>query len=151
MTARQLDLPPRASSRTSCPAPAADAVEARRAPFVLLYLDVVVLVVATLPALVLGAPALGYLVGAGGWLFQRALAEFDRRWIGSTSAPGSQLGRSLFEGFGRIWLLAGAIVIAGVVGGRADGLTAAVTIFVAYSIAFALRLNRGRPEGVVGR
>ncbi len=151
MTARQLDLPPRAPSRISPTAPAEDAVGARRAPLLLLYLDVAVLAIATLPALLLGAPALGYLVGAGAWLFQRALADLDRRWIGSASAPGSQLGRSLFERFGRIWLLAGAIVVAGVAGGRADGLTAAVTIFVAYSIAFALRLISGRPGAAVER
>ena len=39
----------------------------------------------------------------------------------------------LFESFGRIWLLAGAIIIAGVAGGRKDGLTAAIVIVGAYS------------------
>jgi hypothetical protein len=36
-------------------------------------------------------------------------------------------------------------VIAGVAGGRADGLTAALVIFGAYSIAFAIRLISGPP------
>ncbi len=46
--------------------------------------------------------------------------------IARARAPGAGLGVGLVEAFGRIWLLAGAIVLAGVVGGRADGLAAAV-------------------------
>jgi hypothetical protein len=109
------------------------------------YLDVFVVVLATFPALALGAPVFGYCVGAGAWLAQRALAEVDKRWIRKASQPRTQLGLSLFESFGRIWLLAGAIIIAGVVGGRADGLTAALVIFGAYSVAFAVKLLSGRP------
>jgi hypothetical protein len=148
VTPRQFDLAARTPSPDRRTAAAAGVEEGRRPATALRYLDVLVVAFATAPALALGLPALGYLVGAGAWVFQRVLAELDRRWIVSSSA---QLGRGLVEAFGRIWLLAGAIVIAGVAGGRADGLTAAVTIFVAYSIAFALRLIGGRPEGAVGR
>lgn len=109
----------------------------------LLHLDVVFVIVATIPALVLGAPPLGYLVGAVAWVGQRILAKTDRRLIKRVSAPGTRLGLNLFEAFGRIWLLAGAIVAAGVIGGRADGLTAALTIFAAYSIAFAIKVIDG--------
>ena len=35
------------------------------------YIDVVVVLVAAIPALALGAPALGYLVGGGFWILQR--------------------------------------------------------------------------------
>ena len=45
--------------------------------------------------------------------------------------------------------MAGAIVLAGVVGGRADGLTAAVVLFGAYSIAFMIRILSGPPGGTV--
>lgn len=113
---------------------------------VLRYFDVVVVAIATAPALALGVPTLGYLIGAISWVAQRALAQADRRWIQAV-APRTQLGLNLFEAFGRIWLLAGAIVAAGVIGGRADGLTAALVIFGAYSIAFAVRLMSGRPGG----
>ncbi len=119
---------------------------ARRAGALVRYLDVVLLVIATPVALALGAPALGFLVGAGAWLLQRVLAEADRRWIRRAQVPRTQLGLSLFEAFGRIWLLAGAIVLAGIVGGRADGLTAALTIFGAYSVAFAVRVLSGPPR-----
>ncbi|HLM85756.1 MAG TPA: hypothetical protein VK272_06170 [Solirubrobacteraceae bacterium] len=108
-------------------------------------LDLVLLALAAPVALALGAPVLGYAVGAGAWLAQRILAQADRRWIGKAREPRTQLGLNLVESFGRIWLLAGAIVAAGVGGGRADGLTAAVVICGAYSVAFAIRVISGPP------
>jgi len=70
----------------------------------------------------------------------------DRRFVSKvTDNPRTQVGFSLFEAFGRIWLLAGGIVVAGVAGQRADGLTAALVIFGAYSIAFIVRLVSGPP------
>jgi hypothetical protein len=116
------------------------------------YLDVVLVAVAAPVALALGAPVLGFCVGAGAWLIQRVLAHADRRWIRSAAEPRTQLGLALFEAFGRIWLLAGAIVVAGVAGSRADGLAAALTIFGAYSVAFAIRVLSGPPlSGPPGR
>jgi hypothetical protein len=112
---------------------------------VLLHFDVVALILATAPAIVLGAPVFGYVVGAVAWIAQRILAMTDRRWIKAREAR-TQLGLNLFEAFGRIWLLAGAIVLAGVVGGRPDGLTAALVIFGAYSIAFAIKVLAGPPD-----
>ena len=85
-----------------------------------------------------------------GWL-QRIIAHADRRWISSATEPRTQLGLNLFEAFGRIWLLAGAIVARGVAGGRADGLTAALVIFGAYSVAFAIRVITGPPQRKVAR
>jgi hypothetical protein len=110
------------------------------------YLDLVVVVIAAIPALALGAPVLGYLVGAAAWLLQRGIQIADRRWYtAKLREPRQQLGIYLFESYGRIWLLAGAIIIAGVVGHRKDGLTAAVVIGGAYTIAFAIRLISGKP------
>jgi hypothetical protein len=111
------------------------------------HLDLVFVVLATPLALALGAPVLGVLVGAGGWLVQRALAVGVRRLIVKAAEPGSRLGLNFIDAFGRIWLLAGAIIIAGVVGGRSDGLAAALLIFGAYSLALAVRLARGRSGG----
>jgi hypothetical protein len=130
--------------------PAAGRVE-KRAAAILGYLDIVFLAVGVTVALALGAPALGCAIGAGAWVLQRILAQLDRRWISNAAAPRTQLGLNLFEAFGRIWLLAGAIIIAGVTGGRADGLTAALVIFGAYSVAFAHRVLSGRPSSPPGR
>ena len=108
------------------------------------YIDVVVVVIAAVPALALGAPALGYLVGGGFWVLQRALQVGDRR-LTARLPEQRQLAARLFEPFGRIFLMAGGIVVAAVAGGRRDGLTAALVIFGAYSIAFAIRLLSGPP------
>ncbi|MDQ6806496.1 MAG: hypothetical protein M3065_16365 [Actinomycetota bacterium] len=113
------------------------------------YLDVVLVAIGAVPAIALGAPAFGYLVGAGAWILQRLIAVTDRRLLNKatekTTNVRAQLGFNLFEPFVRIWLLAGAIVLAGAAGHRADGLTAALVIFAAYSIAFAVRLLSGPP------
>jgi hypothetical protein len=117
-----------------------------RSLVVLRFLDVVVVVIALAPALALGAPALGLAFGAGGWVLQRVIAEADRRWLGKVTKPLHQLGVNLFEGFARIWLLAGVIVVAAVVGGRRDGLTCSLVIFGAYSVALAVKLLTGPPR-----
>ena len=110
------------------------------------YLDVALVAIAVPVALVLGAPTLGCVIGGATWMAQRVLAQTDRRWIARAREPRTQLGLNLAEAFGRIWLLVGAIVIAGVAGGRADGLTAALVIFGAYSVAFAVRVLSGPPN-----
>lgn len=148
---RQVETAGRTSSPGPSAAEGAGAATRRRSLAVLRYLDVVLVVVATPVALILGVPAFGYLVGAGAWVLQSGLAQADKRWIRRPSEPRTQLGRSLFEAFGRIWLLAGAIVLAGVAGGRADGLTAALVIFAAYSVAFAIRVLSGKPTSPPGR
>lgn len=113
---------------------------------ILRYLDVVVVAVAAIPALILGAPVLGYLLGAGAWIVQRLIQINEYRLTPRMDTPQKQLGVHLFEAFGRIWLLAIAIIVAGVAGHRADGLTAALVIFGAYSIAFTIRVLSGPPQ-----
>lgn len=108
-------------------------------------LDLLLVAVAVVPALVLDAPEPGFVLGAGGWILQRLVAVFDRRLIRRAKDPIKQLAANLFEAFGRIWLLAGVIVLSAVVGGRSDGLTASVVILAAYSVAFIVRLLSGPP------
>ena len=112
-------------------------------------LDLILLVpgVALALALALGAPAFGVLVGTAAWLLQRVVAVADRRAIVRAAEPGSRLGLNFIDAFARIWLLAGGIVVAGAVGSRPDGLTAALVIFAGYSVAFAVRIARGREAG----
>jgi hypothetical protein len=110
------------------------------------YLDLVIVAVATVPALALGAPVLGYLVGAAAWFVQRALQAFDLRQTANIDDSLRRAGVRTFEAFGRIWLLAGAIVLAAVVGTHKDGLTAALVICLAYSVAFVTRLMSGPPQ-----
>ncbi len=113
--------------------------------FALRYLDVIVAVLGAIVAIALGAPVLGCALGAGCWVLQRGVQAFDRRFAREMSSPRAALGISLFERFGRIWLLAGAIVVAGVAGGRKSGLAAALIIFCAYTIRFVIGLVSGQP------
>lgn len=122
----------------------------KRSTAILRYLDVVLVVLAVPVALALGAPAVGVIVSAAAWLIQRVLAGAGQRWIAGRGDD-ARFGLNLIDGFGRIWLLAGAIVLAAVIGGRRDGLTAALVIFCVYSIAFTMRLISGRPQGVPQR
>jgi len=109
-------------------------------------LDLLLVAAAVVPALALDAPEPGFVLGAAGWILQRLVAVFDRRWIRKASDPVKQVAANLAEAFGRIWLLAGVIVLAAVLGGRSDGLTASVVIFAAYSAAFLVRLTAGPPN-----
>jgi hypothetical protein len=109
------------------------------------YADVLVVVVLVPPLLALGAPPLGLLIGTGAWAGQRALQAADRRWLARFRDPVQRLGFSFFEAFGRIWLLVGAIVLAALLGGRRDGLTAVLVIFAGYTIFFVMRLMSGPP------
>lgn len=114
------------------------------------YLDVVLVVIGAPVAVALGAPPVGCAIGAGAWILQRIVAAADRRWTESLREPRRRLGAHLFEGFARIWLLAIAIVVAGVAGGRRDGLAAAVVILCAYSVAFVIRVFSGPPSPPTG-
>jgi hypothetical protein len=138
--------PPR--RRRSSPSFAADPpAHVGRTNPLLANLDLILLVPGVVLALALGAPAFGVLVGAGAWLLQRVVAVADRRAIVRAAEPGSRLGLNFIDAFARIWLLAGGIIVAGVAGSRHDGLAAALVILAGYSVAFAVRIARGREAG----
>jgi hypothetical protein len=109
------------------------------------YLDVPVVVIGAIVAMLLGAPALGCTVGALGWILQRGVQLIDRRLTARIEDSLRRAGIRSAEGFGRIWLLAGAIIVAAVAGGRKDGLAAAIIICAAYSVALVIRLMSGPP------
>jgi hypothetical protein len=111
------------------------------------YLDVALVAIGAAVAIPLGAPAAGYAIGSGTWLLQRVLQEADRRWIERIAKPVRRLGYTLFEAFGRIWLLAAGIIVAIIVGHRAYGLTAALIILGAYTVTFVIRVTSGPPQG----
>jgi hypothetical protein len=138
------------SHATPSAAGTAAAATAPRSSAILRYLDVVLVIIAVPVSLALKAPAAGIIVSAGAWLLQRVLAHAGQRWIAGRGSE-ARFGLNLVDGFGRIWLLAGAIVLAAVIGGRRDGLAAALLIFFAYSVAFAMRLVSGRPHGEARR
>lgn len=107
-----------------------------RRPVGLKYLDIVLVVLVGIPAVMLGAPELGYAVGAGAWIVQRLSAVALEKRIETLSDQRRRLGISLASSMGRVWLMAIAIMVVGVTATRADGLTAALVIFAAFSFTF---------------
>ncbi len=111
------------------------------------FLDVAVIVVAAIPALALGAPVFGYVLGAGVWIVQRVAQSVDSRLLRDRYDDPVRLTlMTLGEAFGRIWLLVAAIIVAAVVGNHADGLTCTLVIFAAYTVSFVLRLIDGAAQ-----
>lgn len=102
------------------------------------YLDVV-LVVAALPFVAFaGLPLLGYGVGAAAWILQRAAGVALERQASKTTEIRRQIGLNLGGTLARAWIVGGAILAVGLAGEREDGLTAAVLVFVAFTVYFAI-------------
>jgi hypothetical protein len=114
------------------------------------YLDVCLVVLAAPFVVLLGLPALGYAVGAGVWLVQRALeALLDRRARGAD--PRRAAGLKVAGMIGRTWLVGLAILVVGLAGAREDGLAAGVLCLVAYTVHLATALILRPLERAPGR
>jgi hypothetical protein len=102
------------------------------------YLDVC-LVLATAPfVLVGGMPIVGYLLGASAWLLTRAGTAFvfaRARQVGDAKLRAGLLVGGLM---GRVWLVALAVILARVAGGRDDGIMAAALVLAAFTVYLAM-------------
>jgi len=98
--------------------------------------DIVVVPLTAPVAVLLGAPALGTLVGAALWVGQRLLELFLERRAKSTDNVRTAVGLNLGGVVGRAWLVALTILAVGTAGEREDGLAAAVLVFVAFTLYF---------------
>lgn len=104
------------------------------------YLDLVLLWLTVPLLLVLEAPEFGVLVAAIVWTAQRIVAlQVDRIARGRETVRAA-IGLNVATMMGRMWLLAAAIVTAGVAGERQDGVAAALVLLGAFTIAFAMTL-----------
>jgi hypothetical protein len=102
-------------------------------------LDVALVVFFAPLVIVAGAPAFGYLMGAGGWILARAGGELlDRR--ARHVDPRTGIGLQVAGMMGRAWVVGLAVVGAGVLGGRDDAVCAAVVGLVAFTVYFGLSL-----------
>jgi hypothetical protein len=110
-------------------------------PLALLRSLDVVLVVAAFPFVALaGLPLLGYGVGAAAWILQRAAGVALERQAAKTTEIRRQVALNLAGTLGRAWIVGGAILAVGLAGEREDGLMAALLVFVAFTVYFALSL-----------
>jgi hypothetical protein len=106
--------------------------------FFLRYLDVC-LVLATGPFVLLGGlPTLGYLVGTCAWLLTRAGTAFAYSRARSVGDPKLRAGLQVGGMMGRIWIVALAVVVAKLAGGRDDGIMAAGLVLAAFTVYFVM-------------
>jgi hypothetical protein len=126
----------------SVPAGAADtAVPARFDPLAIVrYLDVVLLVLAAPFALALGAPPVGFAVGAGIWIVQRFAAVAIERSAANQQDYRRALGLNMASALIRAWLVGLTILAVGLLAEREDGLTAGITVLAAFTVYFATAL-----------
>ena len=108
-----------------------------RGPVALTYLDIVLVVVAAAVALALGAPVVGCTMGVVAWIAVRTVSVFVERRLDEVREIRRRLGLGVAFSMARVWVLAITIIVAGVAVSRADGLTAALVIFGAFSVYFA--------------
>lgn len=114
-------------------------------------LDLVVLVLALPVFLALGAPIAGYLVAGGAWLagrFADQLASRRRRSALEAGNRNAALGVTAASMLGRLWILAGAILVVGLIE-REAGLAAAILAFalVTAHLSAAFVAHLFDPEG----
>jgi hypothetical protein len=93
------------------------------------YGDLALLALALPVFIAFDLPLLGYAVAAVAWLLQRAIELFAQRRAASALAAGDRrtaLGTVGAATLGRVWLVALAVLLVGILGDREDGLAAAV-------------------------
>ena len=115
----------------SLSAPATSDSDGRLMP--LAYLDVILLVVAAPIMLLIGVPAVGYLVGAGAWIVLRAVGIAIDRLVPALKDPRSEITLRLAYLIGRLFILAIAVILVRNGSGRNDGLTALLVIVFAFT------------------
>ena len=104
----------------------------------LAYLDVLVLVVAAPIMLLIGVPAVGYLVGAGVWIALRAVGVLIDRAVASLSDPRGEVTLRLAYLLGRLFLLAIAVILVRNGAGRDDGLTTLLVVVFAFTMQLVI-------------
>lgn len=102
-------------------------------------LDILVLLAALPVFILVGAPIAGYLVVVAAWVAGRIGTELATRRRRQALAAGNRsaaLGVTAFATMGRVWLLAGAILLVGLLVEREAGLAAAVFALVLVTVSF---------------
>jgi hypothetical protein len=110
------------------------------------YLDVLIVVLAAPFVLLMGAPALGYFVGAAVWIASRVIGVAVERYARTRKSARAQIGLSFGVLMGRAWLLGITILVVGLAGDREDGLMAALLALVAFTVYLATTLALPRTE-----
>jgi hypothetical protein len=116
------------------------------------YVDLLVLAAALAVFLIGGFPMLGYAVGAAAWLAQRGIQMLAARRASRELAAGNRqkaMGVIAATTLGRVWLMATAVLLVGLLGERQAGLAAALLVTGLFTISFAAQglAHIFEPEG----
>ena len=115
------------------------------------WLDVILVILAAPFAILMGAPALGYVVGAAAWIVNRAIGAAAERKAKAATDVRTTVGLNLGALIARSWLVGLTILAVGLAGDREDGLTAAILVLAAFTIYFATSLLSRSLEGKTTR
>jgi hypothetical protein len=110
---------------------------ARRPGLFVRYADLLVLALALPVFLLAGWPLLGYAVAAAAWLAQHAILAAADRFAAASVAAGDRrraMGAIGAATLARVWLVALAILLVGLLGEREDGLAAALLCLVLVTV-----------------
>jgi hypothetical protein len=116
--------------------------ERSRAAMLIRYLDLLVLAAALPVFIVAGFPMLGYAVVAGVWLVQLGVEVYAQRRSRAELEAGNRNNAMGWVGastLGRVWLVATAVLLVGLLGDREDGLAAAILSAILFTVHFACR------------
>jgi hypothetical protein len=111
------------------------------------WLDVILVVLAAPFAILMGAPALGYAVGAAAWILNRVIGALVERKANATQDIRKTVGLNLGALIARTWLVGLTILAVGLAGDREDGLTAAILVLAAFTLYFVTTLLSRSLEG----
>jgi hypothetical protein len=120
--------------------PGAAAPRGLDAAVVFRYLDVGLVVLAAPFVVLLGAPVLGYVVGAVAWILQRFAAVAIERRAAREQDVKTALGLNMASLVLRAWLIGLTILAVGLIAEREDGLVAGITVLAAFTVYFATSL-----------
>jgi hypothetical protein len=104
------------------------------------YLDVVLLVAAAPFVVLLGAPVAGYAIAAVAWIVQRFAAAAIERRAARQQDYRTAIGLNMASLLVRAWLIGLTILGVGLIVGREEGLTAGITVLVAFTVYFVTSL-----------
>ncbi len=116
------------------------------------YVDLLVLAAALAVFVLGGLPIVGYAAGAAAWLAQRGIQTLAGRRAAAELAAGERqraMGVVAATTLGRVWLMATAVLLTGLLAERQDGLAAALLLVVLFTVSFAAQgiAHLFEPEG----
>ena len=104
------------------------------------WLDLILIVAAAPFVLLSNLPSAGFAIGAGAWLAARIVVPSIERRAWNARDTRARAALHLAAILGRVWFIALAVLIARFALATPDGIAAAVTVLVAFTVELAMKL-----------